>query len=141
MTRNGNITGRHLADAVRRFSEGLADYNPESILCLLAEYRIIIPHRCSWRGASRGLLSSLAHRSRGTGIDADNFMPHNLCAWPSASIPGSPVMAPSLQRYHPWERTSNAGMKLSKSAEGAFIPFYLIADGNPSFFSHIKNFF
>lgn len=138
----GNTTGRHLADAVRRCSEGLADYNPESILCSLAECRIIIPHGCSWRGASRGSLSGLIHRSERTETDTGTD-PDTLSGLrPASSVHPSPlVMALILQRYYPWERTSNAGMKFSRYSEkGQYPPFYLLAGGKPRFYSAFKIF-
>ena len=99
----GNITGRHLADAIRRCSEGLADYNLEFIFCSLTEYRIIIPHGCSWRRASRGSLSGLMDRSKETETDTSADLHHttSMIGLSLVSVSNFSVLALILQRYYP----------------------------------------
>ncbi len=50
-------------------------------------------------------------------------------------------MALTLSRYYLRERTCNAVYEIVKEHRRDFVPLYYIADGNPAFFSHLKNFF
>lgn len=120
----GNITGRHLANAIRRCSEGLADYNLEFILCSLANIVSLSPMDAHGGGASRGSLSGLMDRSKKPKQTPGQTFHHTISAVGLSPVPVSNflVLALILQRYYPWERTSNAGIRFSRCVKGDTIP-------------------
>lgn len=119
----------------------ITTWSPSS--ALLAEIRIIIPLGCSWRKIRYDLIHSYKGSLRTKADTAYRIRNHPFlrfsrnygCFFLLYTVPLPSVMALTLSRYYPWERTCNAGMQLSMYTQGKFPPYIYIADEIPCFYS------
>ena len=106
----------------------ITTWSPSS--ALLAEIRIIIPLRCSWRKIRYDLIHSYKGSLRTKTDTAYRIQNHPFlrffwnwrCFFLLYPVLLPSVLALMLSRYYPWERTCNADMWFSMYMQGRFFP-------------------